>query len=124
MNGGVRGTARAVPPVNRVAVDATAVPARLTGAGVYVARVLAELAARDDLELEVFCAPSSAGALAAPGLRLRPVRLAGAGRPARIAWTQLLAGRAARLAGPACSTGSTTSCRCARACPRWSPSTT
>jgi glycosyltransferase involved in cell wall biosynthesis len=86
-------------PVNRVAVDATAVPARLTGAGVYVARVLAELAARDDLELEAFCAPSSAGALAAPGLRLRPVRLAGAGRPARIAWTQLLAGRAARRAG-------------------------
>ena len=81
-------------PVNRVAVDATAVPARLTGAGVYVARVLAELAARDDLELEAFCAPSSAGALAAPGLRLRPVRLAGAGRPARIAWTQLLARRA------------------------------
>ena len=86
-------------PVNRVAVDVTAVPARLTGAGVYVARVLAELAARDDLELEAFCAPSSAGALAAPGLRLRPVRLAGAGRPARIAWTQLLAGRAARRAG-------------------------
>ena len=86
-------------PVNRVAVDATAVPARLTGAGVYVARVLAELAARDDLELEVFCAPGSAGVLAAGGLRLRPVRLAGAGRPARIAWTQLLAGRAARRAG-------------------------
>jgi len=85
--------------VTRVAVDATAVPARLTGAGVYVARVLAELAARDDLELEAFCAPGSAGALAAPGLRLRPVRLAGAGRPARIAWTQLLAGRAARRAG-------------------------
>ena len=92
--GGARGA-----PVNRIAVDATAVPARLTGAGVYVARVLAELAARDDLELEAFCAPGSAGALAAPGLRLRPVRLAGAGRPARIAWTQLLAGRAARRAG-------------------------
>jgi glycosyltransferase involved in cell wall biosynthesis len=85
--------------VNRVAVDATAVPARLTGAGVYVARVLAELAARDDLEIEAFCAPGSAGVLAAPGLRLRPVAMAGAGRPARIAWTQLLAGRAARRAG-------------------------
>ena len=83
----------------RVAVDATAVPPRLTGAGVYVARVLAELAGRDDLELEVFCAPRSAPALAAPGLRLRPVAAAGAGRPARIAWTQLLAGRAARRAG-------------------------
>jgi glycosyltransferase involved in cell wall biosynthesis len=83
----------------RVAVDATAVPARLTGAGVYVARVLAALAARDDLQPEAFCAPGSAGALAAPGLRLRPVAMAGAGRPARIAWTQLLAGRAARAAG-------------------------
>jgi glycosyltransferase involved in cell wall biosynthesis len=83
----------------RVAVDATAVPARLTGAGVYVARVLAELAGRDDLEVEAFCAPGSAAVLAAPGLRLRPVAAARAGRPARIAWTQLLAGRAARRAG-------------------------
>jgi glycosyltransferase involved in cell wall biosynthesis len=80
-------------------VEASAVPARLTGAGVYVARLLAAMGARDDLELEVFCAPGSAGVLAAPGLRLRPVAMAGAGRPARIAWTQLLAGRAARRAG-------------------------
>ena len=83
----------------RVLVDATAVPARLTGAGVYAARVLAALAGRDDLEVAAFCAPGSAPALAAPGLRLRPVAAAGAGRPARIAWTQLLAGRAARAAG-------------------------
>ena len=47
--------------MTRIAVDATAVPARLTGAGVYVARVLAELATRNDLEMEVFCAPGSAG---------------------------------------------------------------
>jgi glycosyltransferase involved in cell wall biosynthesis len=80
----------------RVAVDATAVPARLTGAGVYAAGLLAALARRDDLELEAFCAPGSAAALAAPGLRLQPVTVAAAGRPARIAWTQLLAGRAAR----------------------------
>jgi glycosyltransferase involved in cell wall biosynthesis len=83
----------------RVAVDATAVPVRLTGAGIYVARVLAALAARDDLEIHAFCAPGLAGVLAAPGLRLTPVRAAGAGRPARIAWTQLLAGGAARRAG-------------------------
>jgi glycosyltransferase involved in cell wall biosynthesis len=83
----------------RVAVEASAVPARLTGAGVYVARLLAAMAARDDVELEVFCAPGSAAALAAPGLRLRPVAAARAGRPARIAWTQLLSGRAARAAG-------------------------
>jgi len=73
-------------PAHRVAVDATAVPARLTGAGVYVARVLAGLAARDDLEVEAFCAPGSAGVLAAPGLRLRPVAMAGAGRPACPRW--------------------------------------
>ena len=83
----------------RVAVEASAVPARLTGAGVYVARLLAAMGARDDLELEVFCAPGSAAALAAPGLRLHPVAAARAGRSARIAWTQLLAGRAARRAG-------------------------
>jgi glycosyltransferase involved in cell wall biosynthesis len=86
-------------PGLRVAVDATAVPARLTGAGVYVAGVLAALARRDDLEVQAFCAPGSARVLAAPGLRLRPVAAARAGRPARIAWTQLLAGRAARAAG-------------------------
>jgi glycosyltransferase involved in cell wall biosynthesis len=83
----------------RVAVDATAVPARLTGAGVYAAKALAAMAARDDLAVEVFCAPASAAALAAPGLRPRPVAAAAAGRPARIAWTQLLAGRAAGAAG-------------------------
>jgi glycosyltransferase involved in cell wall biosynthesis len=83
----------------RVAVEASAVPARLTGAGVYVARLLAAMGQRDDLELEVFCAPGSAAALAAPGLRLHPVAAARAGRPARIAWTQLLAGRAAGRAG-------------------------
>ena len=63
----------------RVAVDATAIPARLTGAGVYAAGLLAALARRDDLELEAFCAPGSAAALAAPGLRLHPVRIAAAG---------------------------------------------
>ena len=79
----------------RVAVEASAVPARLTGAGVYVAKLLAAMGARDDLALEVFCAPGSAAVVAAPGLRLHPVAAAQAGRPARIAWPQLLAGRAA-----------------------------
>ena len=83
----------------RVAIEASAVPARLTGAGVYVARLLAAMASREDVEAEVFCAPGAAAALAAPGLRLHPVAAARAGRPARIAWTQLLAGRAARAAG-------------------------
>jgi glycosyltransferase involved in cell wall biosynthesis len=85
--------------VIRVAIEASAVPARLTGAGVYVARLLAAMASRDDVEAEVFCAPGSAAALAVPGLRLHPVAAARAGRPARIVWTQLLAGRAARRAG-------------------------
>jgi glycosyltransferase involved in cell wall biosynthesis len=108
----------------RVALDATAVPARLTGAGVYAARLLGALASRGDLAVEAFVAPASAsglaapasagglaapdsaGGLAAPGsdggggsLRLHPVAAARAGRPARIAWTQLAAGLAARRTG-------------------------
>ena len=83
----------------KVAVDATAVPAKLTGAGVYAARMLAALALRGEVELEVFVAPGSAPALAAPGLELRLVRAARLGRPARIAWTHLGAGRSARRAG-------------------------
>jgi glycosyltransferase involved in cell wall biosynthesis len=83
----------------KVAVDATAIPARLTGAGIYAGRMLAALAARGEADLEVFCAPASAPALAARGLRLRPVAAARAGRGGRIAWTQLAAGRAARRAG-------------------------
>jgi glycosyltransferase involved in cell wall biosynthesis len=86
------------PPL-RVAVDATAIPPRLTGAGVYAARLLGQFAGRGDLDLTVFAAPGSFGVLDAPGLPLRPVRAAGAGRPARIAWTQLAAGRAARRRG-------------------------
>ncbi len=83
----------------RVAVDATAIPPRLTGAGVYAAKLLARFARRDDLDLEVFAAIGSFAALAAPGLRLRAVRAAGLGRPMRIGWTQLAAGGAARRSG-------------------------
>jgi glycosyltransferase involved in cell wall biosynthesis len=83
----------------RVAVDATAVPAKLTGAGVYAARMLAALALRGEVDLDVFVAPASARSLAAPGLDLYPVRAAGLGRPARIGWSYLGAGRAARSVG-------------------------
>ena len=83
----------------RVAVDATAVPARLSGAGVYTSRVLAALAGRGDLDLDVFASPGSAALLEAPGLRLHEVAAARSGRPARIAWTRLAAGRAARGVG-------------------------
>jgi glycosyltransferase involved in cell wall biosynthesis len=88
-----------------VAVDATAIPPRLTGAGVYVARLLAALGERaaqeapGGLRLEVFAAPASAAALAGPGRRLHPVAAAGWHRAARIAWTQAAAGRAAGRVG-------------------------
>jgi glycosyltransferase involved in cell wall biosynthesis len=82
-----------------VALDATAIPARLTGAGIYAVRLVAALAARDDLELDVFAAPGSAEPFVVPGVRVRPVTAAGRGRPARIAWTQLRAGAAARKIG-------------------------
>jgi glycosyltransferase involved in cell wall biosynthesis len=82
-----------------VAVDATAIPARLTGAGVYTARLLAALAARGDVDLDAFVAPHAAGTLATPGVRIHQVPRAGTGRPARIAWTQLGAGRAAARTG-------------------------
>jgi glycosyltransferase involved in cell wall biosynthesis len=61
--------------------------------------MLEALALRGEVDLEVFVAPASARSLAAPGLHARPVRAAGLGRPARIAWTHLAAGRAARAAG-------------------------
>ena len=77
----------------RVGVDATAIPARLTGAGIYAAGLLSTLARRDDVDLEVLASAAAAEILAAPGLRLRVVAAAGAGRPVRIAWTQLAAGR-------------------------------
>jgi glycosyltransferase involved in cell wall biosynthesis len=106
-----RAEASAATPL-RVAVDATAIPARLTGAGVYVARMLAALAGRIQrqrgnpeggpeaaLDLEVFAAPGSLAELAAPGLQFHAVRAAGRGRPARIAWGQLAAASAARRAG-------------------------
>ena len=107
----------------RVAVDATAVPARLTGAGVYVARVLAGLAARDDLEVEAFCAPGSAGVLAAPGLRRGrwpwPGRGGRPGSPGPSCWPA-----AARRAGADLLHGVHYELPCGPACPRWSPSTT
>jgi glycosyltransferase involved in cell wall biosynthesis len=87
-----------------VAVDATAIPPRQTGAGVYAARLLAALGRRAGQpgggpRLEVFVAPGSAASLAAPGLRLHPVAAAGWHRAARIAWTQVRSGRAATRVG-------------------------
>jgi glycosyltransferase involved in cell wall biosynthesis len=95
----IDGPASAAGGALRVAVDATAIPARLTGAGVYTARLLAALAARGDVDLDAFVAPHAEAALATPGVRAHRVGRAGRGRPARIAWTQLAAGRAARRTG-------------------------
>ena len=83
----------------RVAVDATSVPRRLTGAGMYVARLLGRLAAREDVELDVLASPASMGQVVPPGVRGHAVATAARGRAARIAWTQLAAGRAARRCG-------------------------
>lgn len=90
-----------------MAVDATAIPARLTGAGVYVAKLLQALVTNPPdgrpLRLDVFTAPHAESALDVRGsaaeFRLRAIPAAGRGRPARIAWTQLAAGAAARRAG-------------------------
>ncbi len=82
-----------------VALDATAVPARLTGAGVYTARLAAELANRGDLDVHVFAAPHATGVLDAPGVHLHPTPLAGRHRALRIAWTQARSGAAARRVG-------------------------
>jgi glycosyltransferase involved in cell wall biosynthesis len=78
-----------------VAVDATAVPARLTGAGVYVDGLLRGLGARRDLTVHAFLAPHTPITPAVPGVRVHRVRAAGHGRLARMGWTQAYAGHAA-----------------------------
>ena len=93
-------------------------------AGCTWPRCWRRLAARDDLEVTAFCAPGSAAVLAAPELRLRPVAVAGAGRAARIAWTQLTAGQAARRARSRPAPRRHYSCPSGPGCPRWSPSMT
>jgi glycosyltransferase involved in cell wall biosynthesis len=92
-----------------VAIDATAIPARLTGAGVYVAKLLECLAAgpvaSGTLELDVFVAPHAVDTLTPAidgdqaGVRLHPVAITGRGRAARIVWTQLAAATAAGRTG-------------------------
>ena len=109
--------------VIRIAVDATAIPPRLTGVGIYVAGLLRALSRRDDVSIEVFADPRSVEVLRPDGqfsdkrphpdsspaqrpwarsaVRVHAVRAAGAGRPLRIAWTQLGATRAASRVGAA-----------------------
>jgi glycosyltransferase involved in cell wall biosynthesis len=72
----------------RVSLDCTAVPARPVGAGQYTIGVTSALAARDDLDLTVYCRHGDDGrwAILAPTATL--VAAAPQPRPARLAWEQ------------------------------------
>ncbi len=72
----------------RVSLDATAVPARPVGAGQYTIGLISALAARDDLELTVYCRHGDDGrwAMLAPAAAL--VAAAPQPRPARLVWEQ------------------------------------
>ena len=72
----------------RVSLDTTAVPARPVGAGQYTIGLTTALAARDDLELTVYCRHGDDGrwAMLAPSAAL--VAAAPQPRPARLAWEQ------------------------------------
>lgn len=71
-----------------MSLDATAVPARPVGAGQYTIGLTSALAARDDLDLVVYCRHGDDGrwAMLAPTARL--VSAAPQPRPARLAWEQ------------------------------------
>jgi glycosyltransferase involved in cell wall biosynthesis len=80
----------------RVALDVTAIPPRLTGAGVYVARLAGALAARDDLELVLVTRRDDVD-------RWQPLGAVHPGapssRPARLVWEQTSAARVAPRLG-------------------------
>lgn len=83
----------------RVVMEATAIPARLTGAGVYATRLTKALGERSDVSMTALTSPQGAAGFAAPGVAVHPVAVTGAGRAARIAFTLALSGVAARCAG-------------------------
>jgi glycosyltransferase involved in cell wall biosynthesis len=83
----------------RVAIDATAIPASLTGAGRYVTDLVNALDARDDVALDVFTrrADGARWRTAAPSATV--VEAAPRSRVARLAWEQVgLPRRLRRLA--------------------------
>ncbi|MEA3019089.1 MAG: hypothetical protein QOI47_613 [Actinomycetota bacterium] len=81
-----------------VAIDVTAIPARLTGAGVYVAELVEALARRDDVDLALVTRRDDA----ARWSRFGTVHAVAPGpRPARLVWEQLAAPAAARRVGAA-----------------------
>jgi glycosyltransferase involved in cell wall biosynthesis len=74
----------------RVLLDATALPARLTGVGRYVVSLIREVAGREEVELHVAVNRRDVDAIEreAPGVRLLPQVVPN--RPARILWEQSL----------------------------------
>ena len=80
----------------RVALDVSAIPARPVGAGVYVLRLVGELAERGDVDLHLLSGSRDAARWqeAAPAAVVHPE--APASRAARLAWEQVGASRAAR----------------------------
>jgi glycosyltransferase involved in cell wall biosynthesis len=80
----------------RVAFDVTAIPPKITGAGVFVARLVEALAARDDIALDLVTRRDDAE-------RWRPHGIvhavAPSTRPARLAWEQARAPGVARRIG-------------------------
>jgi glycosyltransferase involved in cell wall biosynthesis len=81
-----------------VAIDVSAIPARLTGAGVYVARLVDALSRRDDVDLALVARRDDAERWRGLGT----VHAVAPGpRPARLAWEQVSAPGLARSIGAA-----------------------
>jgi glycosyltransferase involved in cell wall biosynthesis len=79
-------------------MDVTAIPPKVTGAGVYVARLVEALGRRDDIHLELVTRRSDAERWAPHG---DVHAVAPDGRPARLVWEQTTAPRvAARIGAP------------------------
>jgi len=79
--------------MTRVALDVTAIPPRVTGAGVYVERLADALRRRDDVDLVLVTRENDAERWRACG---EVEAVAPASRPARLAWEQLSAPSVAR----------------------------
>jgi glycosyltransferase involved in cell wall biosynthesis len=82
--------------VTRVALDVTAIPPRLTGAGVYVARLADALGRRDDVDLVLVSRRDDRDRWNTAG---EVVAVAPPSRPGRLAWEQLSAPAVARRVG-------------------------
>jgi glycosyltransferase involved in cell wall biosynthesis len=79
-----------------VALDVTAIPTRLTGAGVYVARLVDALSQRNDVDLALVARRDDAERWTGKGT---VHAVAPSSRPARLAWEQSSAPKLARAIG-------------------------